>query len=309
MAVFSFICGIILLPGNMKKFLTVTTACCFFLAGCFKDSVHNNADSTAVTAIFNGGTDNLAAVPLGLAGSDSATFYINAGITSPFTLDKDVTITLEVNDAARVAYNASHTIQYQALPDSLYSFTTTSAVITAGARSINLPIVIYAPKADLTKNYMLPITIKDAQGLAISGDLGTIYYNSLGSAIAGRYAVTGTRTDYNGPVSGGSIARVTDLSTIGAKTTITVTPDVVNMDYSDLGSAGWQYQITFDAGTKQVTISPNNVMTNSETGVYNNSFKIDIQDYNPTTKALHFKTEYKDLSGNARVVEEFLKPQ
>ncbi len=271
--------------------------------------MHNNADSTAVTAIYHGGAGNLAAVPLGLAITDSVTYYINAGITSPFTLDKDVTVTLEVNDAARVAYNASHTVQYQALPDSLYSFTTTSAVITAGARSINLPIVIYANKADLTKNYMLPITIKDAQGLAISSDLGTVYYNAQGSAIAGRYAVTGSRTDYNGPVSGGDIARTTDLSAIGIKITGTVSPNVVVLDYSDLGGAGWQYKITFDADGQTISIEPNSVMLNSETGVYNNSFKIDVQGYNPTTKVLHLKTEYQDLSGNARVVDETLTPQ
>lgn len=293
----------------MKKNLMRVLAACFLLSGCFKDSVHNNADSTAVTAIFNGGPANLASVPLGLAGPDSTIFYINAGITSAYTLDKDITLTLAANDAARVAYNQTHTVQYEAFPDSLYSFTTTSAVLTAGARSITLPITIYAAKADLTKNYMLPISIKDAQGVGISSDLGTVYYNQLGSAIAGRYAITGTRTDYNGPVSGGNVARVTDLSAIGTKITATVSANVVYLDYSDLGNAGWQYKITFDPDGQKITIEPNSVMLNSQTGVYEGSFKIDVQSYNPTTKALHFKTEYEDLSGNGRVVEEFLTPQ
>jgi hypothetical protein len=182
-------------------------------------------------------------------------------------------------------------------------------VLTAGARSINLPITIYAEKADLKKNYMLPITITDASGISVSSDLGTVYYNQLGSAIAGRYTITGTRTDYNGPVAGGNVARVTDLSEIGTKITTTVSANVVYLDYSDLGVNGWQYKITFNPDGKTITIEPNAVMTNSETGVYNESFKIDVQSYNPTTRALHLKTEYKDLSGNGRVVEEFLTPQ
>ncbi len=307
MALFCFICGIILLPGIMKKTLIIILAAGFFMTGCFKDSVHIDADTTAIAAIFDGGPTKLTSVPLDLGIADSSIVYVDAGIASPYTLSKNITITLYINDAARLAYNQTHAVQYDSLPDSLYLFSTKSAVLTAGARSINLPLIIYGAKADLTKNYMLAITIKDAQGLNISTDSATVYYNQLGSPIAGRYIVTGTRTDYTGPVSGGVVSQVTDLSKIGTKITLTQSANVVSMDYSDLGGAGWQYIITFNPVGKTISVAPNNIMANQLTGFLEDSFKIDAQDYDPINKMIHVKTEYSDLAGNARVVEEFLK--
>ena len=307
MALFCFICGIIFLPGIMKKTLIIILAASFFMMGCFKDSVHNDADTTAIAAIFDGGPTKLTSAPLNLGIADSSIVYVSAGIGSPFTLNKDITITLGINDAARIAYNQTHAVQYDSLPDSLYLFSTTSAVLTAGARSINLPLIIYGAKADLTKNYMLAITIKDAQGINITTDSATIYYNQVGSPIAGRYKITGTRTDYTGPVSGGVVAEVTDLSEIGTKVTLTQSTNVVLIDYSDLGSAGWQYIVTFNPDGKTISIAPNSVMLNQQTGFLEDSFKIDAQDYDPVNKIIHIKTEYSDLANNARVVEEFLK--
>ncbi|HVX49419.1 MAG TPA: DUF1735 domain-containing protein [Chitinophagaceae bacterium] len=293
----------------MKKNLIFGLAGFFLLAGCFKDSVHNNADSTAYFAITNGGPLNLASAPLNLTIADSTILYINPGITSPYTLTKDVNVILEVDDAARIAYNQQNGTNYEALPDSLYYFSDSSGVVTAGARSISLPITIYTGKADLRKSYMLPITIRDAQGLAISSDLGTIYYNQLGSPIAGRYAVSGKRTDYVGPMADNVISDTVALSTVANKISAVQSANVILLDYADLGIAGWQYIVTFNPANETVSIAPNDVMLNNETGFMYNSFKIDVQEYNPATRVLHFKTEYNDQSGNARVIDEYLTPQ
>ncbi|HWB26500.1 MAG TPA: DUF1735 domain-containing protein [Chitinophagaceae bacterium] len=293
----------------MKKNLIIVLTGFFFITGCFKDSVHNDADTTAYFAIANGGPLSLADAPLNLTYADSTILYINPGITSPYTLTKDVTVTIAIDDAARVAYNEKNGTDYKALPDSLYLLGTTTGVVTAGARSINLPITIYTGKADLTKSYMLPVSIKDAQGLSISSDLGTIYFNQLGSPIAGRYTVSGKRTDYVGPISGNVISDTVDLSTVATKISNTQSASVILLDYADLGIAGWQYIVTYDPADKTVSIAPNNIMLNSQTGFMDNSFKIDVQDYNTTTKVLHFKTEYNDQSGNARVIDEYLTAQ
>jgi hypothetical protein len=306
--VFCFICGIIF-PGSMKKNLIFVLASLFFITGCFKDSVHNNADTTAYFAIANGGPLNLANAPLNLTTADSTILSINPGITSPYTLTKDVTVTIAVDDSARIAYNEANGTQYLQFPDSLFLLSTTTGIVTAGARSITIPITIYTGQADLTKSYMLPITIKDAQGLSISSDLGTIYYNQLGSPIAGRYTVTGVRTDYVGPKANGIISDTVDLSTLPTQVSTTQSSNVILLNYSDLGIAGWQLIVTFNPADKTVSIAPNDVMLNSETGFRTDSFIIDIQDYNTTTKVLHFKTEYSDQSGNVRVVDEYLTPQ
>jgi len=286
----------------------------FFITGCFKDTIHIDADTTANFAILYGGPTNLTLAPLGLTTADSTVVYANAGISTEFVLPDDANITIGVDDAARIAYNQQHGTNYEALPDSVYTFAdstfsdTAKGLLTAGSRSINMPIKIYSGKADLKKNYMLAVSIKDAQGHKISTDSGTIYFNNPGSVIAGRYTVTGTRTNYTGPVSAGSISEVIDLSTLPKQITTTQSANVVLLGYSDLNIAGWQYIITYDPADKTITIVPNSVMTNSETGYLYGTFKIDAQEYNPVTGAMHIKTEYSDISGNARVIDEYFKP-
>jgi len=293
----------------MGKNLFLILSASLFMTGCFKDSVHNDANTTAVVAIYHGGVSNIANAPLSLATPDSLVFYMNAGIASQYTANRDVVLSINVNDAARIAYNESHDIQYEALPDSLYKFTDDSITLTAGTRSVNFPILIYSGKADLTKNYMLPVAIKDAQGLNISADSGVIYLSQIGSPIAGRYTVSGTRTNYVGPISAGIVETVTDLSTMATKTTATQSFTNVTIDYADLGIAGWQYEITYNPVGKTVSIAPNDIIMGAGTGVLEGSFIVDIQAYDPVTKVLHFKTEYTNQAGNARVIDEYLTPQ
>lgn len=279
------------------------------MTGCFKDSVHNDANTSAVVAIYHGGVSNIANAPLSLATPDSLVFYMNAGIASQYVANKDVVLSIAVNDAARVAFNQTHDVQYDALPDSLYKLTDDSITLTAGTRSVNFPILIYSGKADLTKNYMLPVAIKDAQSLNISADSGVIYLSQIGSPVAGRYVVSGTRTNYIGPVSAGVVETVINLSTVANKTTATQSFNQVYINYADLGIAGWQYIINYNQLTKTVAITPNDVITSFGSGVQEGTFQVDVQDYNPLTKVMHFKTEYVNQAGNARVIDEYLTPQ
>jgi len=276
------------------------------MAGCFKDNIHNNHDGSAFVGILGGGADSLSKSALNMAGPDSTTVYITVGVETPYTLNRTITLTLNIDDSKRIAYNQTHFNQYDSLPDSLYVFTTRSVVLPAGSRSALLTFELYTGKANLKNNYMLPISITDAQGIAIDGVAGTIYYNQLGSPLAGEYTVTGTRTDYLGPVSAGNVYNVTDLSTLGYKFAVTDSTNVVSIDYSDLGSAGWQYIVTFNPNGNAVSLVPNSVILNQETGCLEGSFIIDAQEYNPVTKTLHFKTEYSDLNNNSRVIEEYL---
>ncbi len=303
---FCFICGIITSPGIMKKFLIVLLAPCLLMAGCFKDSIHNDHDGSAVVAIFNGGPDTLSKAPLDLAGPDSLALYITVGVSTPYTLNHDITLTLKIDDSKRIAYNQTHFNQFDSLPDSLYSFNAKTVVLPAGTRSVLVGFEVYGGKANLRNSYMLPVSITDAQGVAIDGVLGTIYYNQLGSPLSGQYSVKGTRTDYLGPVSSGIISDTINLSALVSKYAVTDTKNVVFIDYSDLGSAGWQYIVVFTAGTNLVSITPNLVITDPETGCLANSFIVDTQTYDPDTETLHFKTEYSDLNGNGRVVDEYL---
>lgn len=293
----------------MKKNLIIVLAAFFFITGCFKDDVHKNNDADAVIAIFDGGQSNLANASLDLTTPDSVTVYPYAGVATPYTLNKDANISIVVDDAARVAYNQQHGTNYEALPDSLYVMVDSAGLLTAGARGISLQVKIYSGKADLRRSYMLPIAIKAADGHNISADSGIIYFNNLGSPIAGRYKVTGTRTNYTGPVSDGIVSEIIDLSTLPAQVTTTAAADSVLLGYSDLNVAGWQYIIKYNSSTQTISIAPNAVMLNQETGYLEGSFKIDIQEYNAATRTFHLKTEYSDLGSNARVIDEYLTAQ
>ena len=92
-------------------------------------------------------------------------------------LNKALTISMEVNDSLRTIYNAAYAGQYEALPDSVYSFPVSSGTIAAGQRLDTLHVLFYPSKINNTKNYMLPVSIKDAQGENISGNFGAIYFH------------------------------------------------------------------------------------------------------------------------------------
>jgi hypothetical protein len=59
----------------------------------------------------------------------------------------------------------------------VYSFPVKSVTIDAGERLDTLRVIFYPSKIDATKNYMLPVSIQDAQGENISGNFGAIYFH------------------------------------------------------------------------------------------------------------------------------------
>jgi len=293
----------------MGKNLLIVLTASLLLTGCFKDSVHNGADTAPTVGIYQGSADSLANAPLNLTTADSIAFYMNVGLTSPYTLYKNITITAGIDDAARIAFNQTHATQYEALPDSLYKFVVDSAVLAAGVRSTNIPVLIYSGKADLRRNYMLPIAITDAQGINISSTSGVIYLNQVGSPISGRYTVTGTRTNYIGKAADGVVETIVDLSSVGTKVTNTASYTSANINYSDLGISGWQYIITYNPANNGVSIAANSIMLNAFTGVREDSFIVEVQEFDPVKRILHFKTRYTNEAGNERVIDEYLTAQ
>lgn len=127
--------------------------------------------------------------------SDTTSFRVNYAATN--VAPKDIVVTLGVDTAALNAYNAdsTHGTKFTLMPDSLYSFTTTQVTVKAGQNYSDLVQVVFYPSkvSDPTANYMLPISIKDAQGTNISGNFGTIYYHIVGNPLSGNYSWDFTR--------------------------------------------------------------------------------------------------------------------
>jgi len=153
------------------------------LAGCLKDTPAVDFSTVGtiveILPVNGGGIENFDAAALMFDPADQtdeAEIVLN--IASPQVLNKALTITMEVNDELRQSYNATYGTSYDAFPDSVFSFTEMSGSIAAGNRLDTLHVTFYPSKIDVTKNYMLPVSIKDAQGETISGNFGAIYFHT-----------------------------------------------------------------------------------------------------------------------------------
>jgi len=170
--------------------------------GCLKDKP--NVDFSNITAIAeissssinptkNGpssGLDYFNQATLPYIGADTTfdvTFEVN--ITGEYPPTKDITVTVAVDDAKRVAYNSNlaPANQFTLPADSNYSFPVKTAVVKAGTRLAKFTVTFFPKTLDPAKSYMLPITISDASGLIISGNLSTIYLHIIGNPLAGNY--------------------------------------------------------------------------------------------------------------------------
>ena len=126
-----------------------------------------------------GGLENFDAAALAFDPTDDIdSADIDLNIASPKPLNKSLTITMALDDGLRTAYNASNGTDYEAMPDSVYSFPVKSGSIAAGERLDTIRVIFYPSKIDTTKSYMLPVSIKDAQGENISGNFGSIYFHT-----------------------------------------------------------------------------------------------------------------------------------
>jgi len=177
-----------------------------FLASCVKNRNDGAVDFSQLAPIMQipeGGLKNFATSALVFPGTDlSDTAYFRANYAATTVAPSDVAVTFSVDDAARVAYNASHTDQYEKMPDSLYKFLVTSTTVKAGqSYSDVMKLTIYPYKVNTSKSYILPITITNASGVNISGNFGTIYYHIIGNPLSGDYQDYGQRLNYTGAVT------------------------------------------------------------------------------------------------------------
>jgi hypothetical protein len=168
-----------------------------FLSSCIKNY-------TPTETNFSGLQPTLSIVEGGLAqfGSQSLVYpATDVSDTTIFRVDyaavnvapTNEVVTLAIDTAAVAAYNAANGLSgsaaFQVMPDSLYSYSTTSVTIAQGQTySPAIPFVVFPDKIDPSVSYMLPIKITGgANGATISGNYGEIYYHVIGNPYAGTY--------------------------------------------------------------------------------------------------------------------------
>ncbi|MGZ3908568.1 MAG: DUF1735 domain-containing protein [Flavisolibacter sp.] len=125
--------------------------------------------------------------------SDTATF--NVRIAGP-AMSKDVTVTIGADAKAILDNYSKDSIRYEAMPTNLYKILNPTVTIKAGQRFAPVNVVFFPKQIDPTKNYMLPISVTDAQGTNVSSNFGHIYFHTIGNPLAGAYTWDFTR--YNG---------------------------------------------------------------------------------------------------------------
>ena len=179
----------------MKKILISTIALSALLTSCLKDTTINtdlDQRNTNFMIQYSGIEffSSAAIVTAGQTDPIETSFTVNVANADRIPLPNDVTVTLAADDAARLTYNGlpSPALDYDAMPDSVYSFPVKTGVIKAGTNLLTLKVTFFPTKVDPSKSYMLAISIKDAQGKAIAKNFGTIYYHIIGNPLAGNYA-------------------------------------------------------------------------------------------------------------------------
>jgi len=192
---------------NLKNLTAIMLmACVVFFSSCVKnrnDGAVDFSQLAPIMQIVEGGLKNFAQSALlfdATHASDTAYFRVNYAATT--VAPSDVAVTLAVDDAARTAYNASHTDQYEKAPDSIYKFFVTTTTVMAGqSYSDPVKLTVYPNKINSSKSYMIAITITNASGVNISGNFGTIYYHIIGNPLSGDYQDYGQRFNLTGAVA------------------------------------------------------------------------------------------------------------
>jgi hypothetical protein len=186
---------------------------------------------------INSGLQNFASAGLTYKKTDLVdTANYNISLAGPITFGKDLTVSIAVDPSKLQDNLGSDSINYELMPDSTYHLVSTTAIIKAGQTIAPMQVIFYPSKMSILKSYMLPITIKDAEGNIVSSNFGTIYFHAIGNPIAGSYTHDYTR--YNNFDGTGSPY----IHSITAGTFSPITPKKVS---TTSGAAGLKYIISF----------------------------------------------------------------
>jgi Domain of unknown function (DUF1735) len=180
------------------------------MTSCLKDKGFDDQDygvdisgtpsvSNRSVKILEGGTSSGDIKKLvfadGSAALDSLEFsvaYVDYTTPTSQLASADVTVTFGTDPAYVAAYNATSTVQYELMPDSLFILSKTSVVIKKGTFVSELVKVYFKPnKFDGSKTYLLPIVLKTATGISgiqIQQNFGRISYTKIGNVLSGKYS-------------------------------------------------------------------------------------------------------------------------
>ncbi|GAB2829975.1 DUF1735 domain-containing protein [Ferruginibacter profundus] len=248
---------------------------------------------------------------------------VSLEFSGPKVFDKDVTVTIGLDNAALTAYNATVPaggIRYTLITNAQFNLRTTTTTIKAG-NTVSEPIylIFYPDQIDLATSYMIPLSVTNITGASSdvkkASGTGTAYLHIIGNPLAGSYNVDGyfyhpatprafTRTGASGfltPVSDKSlVTELGDLGSSGYYAVLSVddpySTSIQHVTISDYpGSISPIVQ--FDSGLP--SSNPGYTPGWSSSGLCNNT-------YDPATKTFYLRYGYLGGTGY-RVTEEVIK--
>lgn len=124
----------------------------------------------------------------------STTIPVYINVASPKVLGKAVNATLAIDTAFLSQYNSANGTSYEVFPDSVYTTTGLKLTVPAGQRLDSTNVTFDFTKLDLSHQYILPITISQAD-LPIEQWNHLLLYVSVKNQYDGKYVVTGSFVD------------------------------------------------------------------------------------------------------------------
>lgn len=170
-----------------------------------------------------------------------STFRVN--LSSPWQLDHDITVTINLDDAAANEY-INDNPGFVLFPSSKHNFTSTTVTIPAGEREVELPIDFFSEGLSADDKFMMAISITDVSdpNVIISGNFGTQYIKvGVTNLFHGTYDVEAYWL-YYGDTDYSFLAKTpVDFGTLSSRGILT--------DYT---YAGWgQFEFTVDTDNPQ----------------------------------------------------------
>ena len=120
-------------------------------------------------------------------GADTATLTLIVNLASVNLPTSPTQVTIGVDAQQIATYNTANNTSFQIVPSASYSVASTSLTIPAGQQYAQTTVSFYADSLDPSVSYMLPISITDASGHALTSNQNTVFYHIIGNPIAGTY--------------------------------------------------------------------------------------------------------------------------
>ncbi|KAA9041345.1 DUF1735 domain-containing protein [Ginsengibacter hankyongi] len=305
---------------KLNKWIGLITGMFLFFIGLNSCVKNRNAEGTDFShlqdhvLILNGGISGFSASNVAFS-SDTATLKITVYLASVNLPTSPLTVTIGIDNSQIATYNTANGKNFVAIPDSAFSFATTTLTIPAGQQYATTTISFYKAKIDGGLSYLIPVAIKDASGKSLSSNENTQLFNIIGNPLAGTYSDVGYFYHPSSPRPLGPTTK--KLTAISAT--------VLQVDLGDLGGSGYIAYLTVDPATNKVTeFDPPGYYNATDdfikelksladatppgyTAAWSGSVKCN-NTYDPATKTFYLRYGYIGGSGY-RVTEEILVRQ